>query len=186
MIRSYLERRTRADFLRHLLEANGVVLNDRMLGELRSRYEVDLKSLASSVPLETFVQLTKDIHSKSYPRLSYDEACNIMGYNTVIHYLDSQFGKVMKLTSKVAGFEASAQNFAISLKTIFPNSTVEVELANAQTYRIRFSGVSVPAGFVKGLMRGGVEAVFGVPDRVEVVVNSSQNFTCQCWRTVIS
>jgi uncharacterized protein (TIGR02265 family) len=183
MIRSYLERRTRADFLRHLLEAHGVALGDGTINELRTRYDIDLDSISSIVPLEVFLQLTKYMHDRFYYSKTYDEACELMGYKTAAHYLESQFGRVLKITSKIVGFEKSSQNFANSLKTIFPNATVSVEFANSVTYRVRLSGVSVPPAFVKGLMGGGVAAVFGLADRVEVVVFSAHDFTCQCWRS---
>jgi uncharacterized protein (TIGR02265 family) len=186
MLGKYLERRTRADFIRTLLEANGVTLDGQTLAHLQKQYGVDLLSGQLEVPFELFVELTKYIHTNHYGALSYQEACEVMGRNTVIAYFNTPVGRLLKVASKGGGFARSAQNFASSLRTIFPDAQVSVELANAETYKVRSVSVTIPPEFVKGMMWGGVEAVFGVPDRVEVVVVSSQDFTCQCWRRVAS
>jgi uncharacterized protein (TIGR02265 family) len=185
MLGKYLGRRTRADFIRTLLEANGVTLDEQTLAQLQKQYGVDLLSGQLEVPFELFLELTKYIHANHYGgTLSYQEACEVMGRNTVIAYFNTPVGKLLKVASKGGGFARSAQNFASSLRTIFPDAEVAVELADADTYKVRSSGVTIPPEFVKGMMWGGVEAVFGVPDKVEVVVVSSQKqeFTCQCWR----
>jgi uncharacterized protein (TIGR02265 family) len=182
MLGKYLGRRTRADFIRTLLEANGVTLEEQTLAQLQNQYGVDLLSGQLEVPFELFLELTKYIHANHYGGLSYQEACEVMGRNTVIAYFNTPVGRLLKLATKGSGFARSAQNFASSLRTIFPDAQVSVEFADAETYKVRSGGVSIPPEFVKGMMWGGVEAVFGAPDRVETVVFSEQDFTCQCWR----
>jgi uncharacterized protein (TIGR02265 family) len=182
MLGKYLGRRTRADFIRTLLEANAVTLDEQTLAQLQKQYGIDLLSGQLEVPFELFVEFTKYIHANHYSGLSFQEACESMGRNTVIAYFNTPVGKLLKIASKGGGFARSAQNFASSLRTIFPDAEVSVELADAETYKVRSVGVTIPPEFVKGMMWGGVEAVFGAPDRVETVVFSEQNFTCQCWR----
>jgi uncharacterized protein (TIGR02265 family) len=179
MIKSYLQERTRTDFLKHMIEANGLVF-DQVKAEIRTACDIDLDT-STLVPLEAFLKLLEYLHQKSYRFRTQDEVYEIIGYNTVTHYLESRFGWVLKSTSKIIGFAKSSQNFANSLKTIFPNASITVETADDTTYRVRISGIAVPPTFVKGLMAGGVTSVFGPPAKVEVLVYSAKHFTCQCW-----
>jgi uncharacterized protein (TIGR02265 family) len=174
-----IKNKTRADFLKHMIEGNGLTF-DQIKSEIRTVCGIDLDT-STLVPLEAFVKLLDYIHNKSYRFRTQEEAYEIIGYNTVTHYLNSTFGWVLKSTSKIIGFSKSSQNFANSLKTIFRDATVIVETADDDTYRVRVSDAAVPPRFVKGLMDGGVTAVFGTPPRVEILIYSANYFTCQCW-----
>jgi hypothetical protein len=60
MIKSYLQERTRTDFLKHMIEANGLVF-DQVKAEIRTACDIDLDT-STLVPLEAFLKLLEYLH----------------------------------------------------------------------------------------------------------------------------
>jgi Protein of unknown function (DUF2378) len=148
-------RKTRGDFIKYMFTGGKYDQRADVRNEVMSRFNFDIKSPPPDVPLNVFLDMLTYMHRKFYLTQTFEEACEALGRLSTQEFLDSSFGKVYKITSKITGFSKSGNMFVKNIQTIFPWADSQVEEATNSSYRVRVKNSGVPPALVKGRSRRG-------------------------------
>lgn len=176
---SKANRFVRSDFVKSLIDVSKIEVTPELQEELKINFNLNYDTPPPDVPFVMLQKLLPFLHERAFPEMSFDEACNELGFRNVAYFLSTAAGKVYVFSSRLIPREKKIDLFVRNLRLVFTWGDISSQLVEDVSYRIFVKNVPINPEVIAGMMRAGREVVEGKKVVIRITAKSEEDFMCE-------